>query len=70
LPACVVGLCIDEEGMALTVEKKVAIAKRIYNIWANEYKFPPEDLIIDVLTFLLVQGIKAYNLQRLQHLMH
>ena len=59
LPACVVGLCIDEEGMALTVEKKVAIAKRIYNLWVNEYKFPPEDLIIDVLTFSIGAGDKS-----------
>jgi len=39
--------------------KKVAIAKRIYNIWANEYKFPPEDLIIDVLTFSIGAGDKS-----------
>ena len=59
LPACVIALCIDEEGMALTVEKKVIIAKRIYNIWVNEYKFSPEDLIVDLLTFSIGAGDKS-----------
>ena len=35
--AAVVALTIDEEGMALTAEKKIAIAKRIYRILTEDY---------------------------------
>ena len=55
-PACVVALTIDEEGMAATAEKKFQIAERLYNTWVNEYKFKPEDLIIDTLTFSIGSG--------------
>jgi 5-methyltetrahydrofolate--homocysteine methyltransferase len=59
LPASAIALCIDEEGMALTAEKKIRIAKRIYNRWVNEYKYNPEDLIIDPLTFSIGAGDKT-----------
>ncbi len=55
-PACVVALTIDEEGMAVTAEKKFQIAKRIYDTWINEYHFRAEDLIIDTLTFSIGSG--------------
>src|SRR5437879_2546150 len=35
--AAIIALTIDEDGMALTAEKKVAIAKRIYNLEKEEY---------------------------------
>ena len=41
----VVALTIDEEGMAKTADKKVAIAKRIHEIATREYGIPPGDLI-------------------------
>ncbi len=55
-PASMIALTIDEDGMAQTVEKKVEIAKRIYDIWCNEYGYPAEDLIIDPLTFSIGSG--------------
>ncbi len=55
-PACMVALTIDEEGMAQTAEKKFNIALRLYNTWVNEYNLPPEDLIIDTLTFSIGSG--------------
>ena len=42
--------------MAHEVEKKVAIAKRIYNIAVNQNGLRPQDLIYDTLTFTLGSG--------------
>ncbi|MCS7060048.1 MAG: methionine synthase [Anaerolineae bacterium] len=54
--AAVVALTIDEEGMAHTAEKKLAIAKRIHDIAVNEYGLPASALIFDVLTFPVTTG--------------
>src|SRR5499427_9306926 len=43
--AAVIALTIDEDGMALTAEKKLAIAKRIYDLAVNKYDLRPQDLI-------------------------
>ncbi|MCX8083875.1 MAG: methionine synthase [Calditerrivibrio sp.] len=55
-PAAVIGLTIDEEGMAMTADKKFGIAKRIYDTFTAKYGFDPEDLIIDPLTFSIGSG--------------
>ena len=54
--AAVVALTIDEEGMAKTTERKVAVARRIHNIATGEYGLAPEDLIFDTLTFPVTTG--------------
>ncbi len=54
--AAVVALTIDEDGMAKTVEQKVAIAKRLYDIAVNRHGLTPEDLLIDPLTFTIATG--------------
>ena len=54
--AGVLSMTIDEDGMAHTREKKLAIAKRITQIAVEEYGIKPEDLIFDVLTFPLTTG--------------
>ncbi|MGD8821788.1 MAG: homocysteine S-methyltransferase family protein, partial [Anaerolineales bacterium] len=54
--AAVIALTIDEKGMAKTVERKVEVAKRIYDIALNEYGMRPDDLIFDALTFTLATG--------------
>ncbi|MDY6821346.1 MAG: homocysteine S-methyltransferase family protein, partial [Deferribacterota bacterium] len=59
LPAVMIGLCIDEEGMALKADKKLSIAKRIYDKWVNFYGYKSEDLIIDPLTFSIGAGDKS-----------
>ncbi len=48
--AAVIALTIDEEGMALTADKKVAIAKRIFDLATQKYGIRPVDLIFDTLT--------------------
>ncbi|HMP40919.1 MAG TPA: homocysteine S-methyltransferase family protein, partial [Roseiflexaceae bacterium] len=54
--AATVALTIDEEGMAHTAERKLAIARRIAQIAADEYGVPAEALIFDVLTFPITTG--------------
>ncbi len=54
--AAVIILTIDENGMAKTAEKKLEVAKRIYDIAVNEHGLKPEDLVYDTLTFTLATG--------------
>jgi 5-methyltetrahydrofolate--homocysteine methyltransferase len=54
--AAVLSMTIDEEGMAHTREKKLAIARRIAQIAVEEYGLQPHDLIFDTLTFPLTTG--------------
>ena len=54
--AAVIALTIDEKGMAMTVEHKLAIAERIYRLAVQDQGLAPEDLLFDPLTFTLGSG--------------
>jgi 5-methyltetrahydrofolate--homocysteine methyltransferase len=54
--AALVALTIDEIGMAKTRERKLEVARKIYDIVVGEYGLAPEDLIYDALTFTLATG--------------
>ncbi|MBV7507064.1 methionine synthase [Bacillus sp. sid0103] len=57
--AVVVGT-IDEEGMGVTAEQKLTIAKRSYDLLVNKYKLKPQDLIFDPLVFPVGTGDEQY----------
>ncbi len=59
--AAVIALTIDEDGMALTAEKKVAIAKRIFTLATEKYGMRPQDLIFDALTLPISTGQEDYR---------
>jgi 5-methyltetrahydrofolate--homocysteine methyltransferase len=59
--AAVIALTIDEDGMALTAEKKTAIAKRIFDLAVNRYRIRPVDLIFDALTLPISTGQEEYR---------
>lgn len=59
--AAVIGLTIDEDGQAYSLEKKIAIAKRIRDFAVNNYSMREEDLIFDPLTFTLATGDEQYR---------
>jgi 5-methyltetrahydrofolate--homocysteine methyltransferase len=59
--AAVIALTIDEQGMALTAEKKTAIAKRIFDLAVNKYHLRPVDLIFDPLTLPISTGQEEYR---------
>lgn len=67
-PACMVALTIDEEGMAQNTERKFKIAERLYKTWTESYGFPPEDLIIDALTFSIGSGEESLRLAAVETL--
>ena len=46
--------------MAKTREKKLEVAKRIYDIAVNEHGLKPEDLVYDALTFTLATGDEEF----------
>jgi 5-methyltetrahydrofolate--homocysteine methyltransferase len=54
--AAIVALTIDEEGMARTAARKLAVARRIYDIATREYGLRPDALIFDALAFPLTTG--------------
>jgi 5-methyltetrahydrofolate--homocysteine methyltransferase len=59
--AAVIALTIDEEGMALTADKKVAIAHRIHDLATKKYGLDSTDLIFDALTLPISTGQEEYR---------
>ncbi len=60
--AVIVG-CIDEnkqQGMAVTRQRKLAIAERSYKLLTEKYGLAPEDLIFDPLVFPIATGDVNY----------
>ena len=54
--AAVLILTIDEQGMAKTADRKLAVAQKIYKIAVDEHGLRPGDLVFDALTFTLATG--------------
>src|SRR2546421_5904312 len=59
--AAVIALTIDEDGMALTADRKVAIAHRIYELATKKYGLDGTDLIFDALTLPISTGQEEYR---------
>jgi 5-methyltetrahydrofolate--homocysteine methyltransferase len=57
--AVVVGT-IDEQGMGVTAERKLEIARRSYRLLVDKYKINPQDLIFDPLVFPVGTGDEQY----------
>jgi len=54
--AAVIALTIDEKGMAMKADDKVAIARRIHDLAVGRHGLRPQDLIFDPLTFTVGAG--------------
>ncbi len=59
--AAVIALTIDEEGMALTADRKVAVAHRIFDLATQKYGIRPVDIIFDALTLPISTGQEEYR---------
>jgi 5-methyltetrahydrofolate--homocysteine methyltransferase len=59
--AAVIVMAFDEEGQAVTVERKVSICERAYGILTREIGFPPSDLIFDPNVLTVATGIEEHN---------
>ena len=60
LGAAMVVMAFDEEGQATTYERKIAIARRAYDLLAS-IGFPPQDIIFDVNILSVGTGIKEHQ---------
>ncbi|MEO8380417.1 MAG: methionine synthase [Acidobacteriota bacterium] len=59
--AAVVVMAFDEQGQADTVERKVAICSRAYEILVDEVGFDPTDIIFDPNVLTVATGIEEHN---------
>ena len=59
--AAVVVMAFDEQGQADTIERKVSICERAYNLLTEKIGFPPEDIIFDPNIFAVATGIEEHN---------
>ncbi|KXV30972.1 methionine synthase, partial [Gluconobacter japonicus] len=56
--AAMIGLTIDEVGMAKEPQDKLRIAERLVDFACNQYGLPQSDLMIDPLTFTIATGVE------------
>jgi 5-methyltetrahydrofolate--homocysteine methyltransferase len=58
--AAVIVMAFDEQGQADTVERKVAICSRAYDILVNDVGFDPRDIIFDVNVLTVATGMEEH----------
>jgi 5-methyltetrahydrofolate--homocysteine methyltransferase len=59
--AAIVVMAFDEQGQADTIERKVGICERSYQILVERVGFPPQDIIFDPNIFAIATGIEEHN---------
>jgi 5-methyltetrahydrofolate--homocysteine methyltransferase len=59
--AAVVVMAFDESGQATTIEEKVAICKRAYDLLVEKINFNPSDIIFDCNILTVATGMEEHN---------
>ncbi|MBI5386707.1 MAG: methionine synthase [Verrucomicrobia bacterium] len=59
--AAVVVMAFDERGQADTLERKIEICRRAYDLLTREVGFPPQDIIFDPNVLTVATGIEEHN---------
>ncbi|MEM7251725.1 MAG: methionine synthase [Pseudomonadota bacterium] len=59
--AAVVVMAFDENGQADSLERRIAICERSYQLLTERLNFPPEDIIFDPNIFAVATGIPEHN---------
>jgi 5-methyltetrahydrofolate--homocysteine methyltransferase len=59
--AAVVVMAFDEQGQADTLDRRVTICEKAYNILVNDVRFEPQDIIFDPNIFAVATGIEEHN---------
>jgi 5-methyltetrahydrofolate--homocysteine methyltransferase len=59
--AAVIVMAFDEKGQADTMERKVSISKRAYEILTTQVGFDPQDIIFDLNIFAIATGLEEHN---------
>lgn len=63
--AAVIVMAFDEAGQADTLERRIDICKRSYDILVEKVQFPPEDIIFDPNVFPVATGMEEHKLNAL-----
>ncbi|MCB0445190.1 MAG: methionine synthase [Gelidibacter sp.] len=63
--AAVIVMAFDEYGQADTLDRRIEICKRSYNILVNKVHFPPQDIIFDPNIFPVATGMDEHRLNAL-----
>ncbi len=59
--AAVVVMAFDETGQADSVERRIAVCRRAYDLLTGVVGFAPEDVILDANIFAIATGIEEHN---------
>ncbi len=59
--AAVIVMAFDEDGQADSIERKINISKRAYELLTETVGFPAEDIILDPNIFAIATGIEEHN---------
>ena len=59
--AAAVVMAFDEKGQADTLQKRIAVCKRSYELLLEKAGFPPEDIIFDPNIFAVGTGMEEHN---------
>jgi 5-methyltetrahydrofolate--homocysteine methyltransferase len=59
--AAVVVMAFDERGQADSLQRKIEICRRSYDILVHDVGYPPEDIIFDPNIFAIATGIEEHN---------
>src|SRR4051812_4842235 len=63
--AAVIVMAFDEAGQADTLQRRIDICKRAYDILVERVKFPPQDIIFDPNIFPVATGMEEHRLNAL-----
>ena len=61
LGAAVIVMAFDEQGQAVTYERKIEICERAYNLLTQRVGFAPEDIVFDVNVLTVATGLEEHN---------
>lgn len=67
--ASVIVMAFDEVGQADTLQRRIDICKRAYDILVNEVQFPPQDIIFDPNIFPVATGMEEHRKNALDFFM-
>lgn len=59
--ASVIVMAFDEKGQADTMQRKVEISERAYNLLLSKLSFAPQDIIFDPNIFAVATGLEEHN---------
>jgi 5-methyltetrahydrofolate--homocysteine methyltransferase len=59
--AAVIVMAFDETGQADTIQRKIEVCRRAYELLTREVGFPPEDIILDPNVFAIATGIEEHD---------